>query len=212
MPPPLVFLHGLGTGPSGWAPQLEALAGTRELHAPRLEQAEALLDALEPGFDLCGLSLGALYALRYASDRRERVRRLVVCAGFVRLPPHLRALQLTTAAVARMLPSRLARKGLVSALPQEHRAAALAELGGVTSRELSKTMRKATAFRLEDLPAMPALVLCGERDRANRGLSRRLAEVLPDARFELVPDAGHVANLDNPEAFTELLREFLTTR
>jgi pimeloyl-ACP methyl ester carboxylesterase len=43
-------------------------------------------------------------------------------------------------------------------------------------------------------------------------LSRRLAEVLPDARFELVPDAGHVANLDNPEAFTELLREFLTTR
>jgi pimeloyl-ACP methyl ester carboxylesterase len=33
--------------------------------------------------------------------------------------------------------------------------------------------------------------------------------VLPDARFEVVPNAGHVANLDNPEAFNRLLREFL---
>ncbi len=56
---------------------------------------------------------------------------------------------------------------------------------------------------------MPTLVLCGERDRINLKLSRRLAEGLPDARFEVVPGAGHVANLDNPEAFNTLLREFL---
>ena len=49
---------------------------------------------------------------------------------------------------------------------------------------------------------MPTLVLCGERDRINVRLSRRLAEILPDARFEVVPDAGHVANLDNPKPST----------
>ena len=70
-------------------------------------------------------------------------------------------------------------------------------------------MRTGASFRLERLPEMPTLVLCGERDRVNLKLSRRLAEALPDARFEIVPDAGHVANLDNPQAFNRLLREFL---
>ena len=57
---------------------------------------------------------------------------------------------------------------------------------------------------------MPTLVLCGERDRINVKLSRRLAETLPDARFEIVPAAGHVANLDNPKGFNRLLGEFLS--
>jgi 3-oxoadipate enol-lactonase len=51
----------------------------------------------------------------------------------------------------------------------------------------------------------PTVVACGERDSANLPLSRALAERLPNARLELVPGAGHVANLDNPEAFSLLL-------
>jgi pimeloyl-ACP methyl ester carboxylesterase len=70
-------------------------------------------------------------------------------------------------------------------------------------------MRDGASFSLGQLPPMPTRVLCGERDRLNLRLSRRLAEALPQARFEIVPDAGHVANLDNPEAFNRLLREFL---
>jgi pimeloyl-ACP methyl ester carboxylesterase len=56
---------------------------------------------------------------------------------------------------------------------------------------------------------MPTLVLCGANDRFNVPLSKALAARLPDARFELVPDAGHVANLDNPEAFNAALERFL---
>jgi pimeloyl-ACP methyl ester carboxylesterase len=56
---------------------------------------------------------------------------------------------------------------------------------------------------------MPALVLVGERDRPNRRLSRALADRLPDAQFRLIEGAGHVANVDAPEAFNEALRSFL---
>jgi 3-oxoadipate enol-lactonase len=62
--------------------------------------------------------------------------------------------------------------------------------------------------RLGSLRA-PTLVLCGERDRLNLPLSRALARAIPQARFEVVPDAGHVANVDNPDAFNLLLAEFL---
>jgi pimeloyl-ACP methyl ester carboxylesterase len=41
-------------------------------------------------------------------------------------------------------------------------------------------------------------------------LASALAEALPNARLEFVPNAGHVANLDNPTYFTGLLAEFFS--
>jgi 3-oxoadipate enol-lactonase len=202
----LVLLHGLGTGPSGWQPQLEAFPNAI---APRLDDAEETMAGLAAPFDLCGLSLGALVALRYAGEHPDRVRRLAVCAGIAGLPWHLRVLQLGIAGVVRVLPSARVRKGLVAGLPEEHRAVALEEISAIDAGRASRTLRSASSFRLERPPPMPTLVLCGERDRLNLKLSRKLAETLPDARFEVVPAAGHVANLDNPEAFNGLLGEFL---
>ena len=199
----LVLLHGLGTGPSGWKPQLDAFPNAL---APRLDDVDEALAGLDPPFDLCGLSLGALVALRYAGEHPDRIRRLVVCAGFARLPAHMRVLQRGMAVAVGALPGSRVRKGLVSGLPEEHRAAALEEITGV---DIVVAMREGASFRLERPPEMPTLVLCGERDRLNLKLSRRLAESLPDARFEIVPDAGHVTNLENPEAFNRLVREFL---
>jgi pimeloyl-ACP methyl ester carboxylesterase len=101
------------------------------------------------------------------------------------------------------------RKGLVSALPEEHRSSALEEIAEIDAKAASGIQRSAASFRLERPPPMPTLVLCGERDRINMKLSRELAERLPHACFEVVPGAGHVANLDNPGAFNALLRDFL---
>ncbi len=199
----LVLLHGLGTGPSGWRPQLETFPNAV---APRLDDAHETMDGMAAPFDLCGLSLGALIALRYAGEHPDRIRRLVVCAGFLRLPVHLRVLQRGMAVAVGALPDSRVRKGLVSGLPEEHRAVALEEIDASKAKQV---MREGASFRLERLPPMPTLVLCGERDRINVKLSRRLAEALPDARFEIVPAAGHVANLDNPEEFNRLLGEFL---
>ncbi len=188
---PLVLLHGIGTGPEAWRPQVEALSGGREVLTPRvpldLERAVEELDALvaEPS-DLCGLSWGGLVALRYALERPARVRRLVLTAAFASLPLHLRALQAVLAFAVRVIPR--------------------------APHELADPMREGVRFdaraQLRELD-VPTLVLCGERDRLNIRLSRELAELIPDARFELVPHAGHVANVDNPDAFNRLLAAFL---
>jgi pimeloyl-ACP methyl ester carboxylesterase len=58
---------------------------------------------------------------------------------------------------------------------------------------------------------VPTLVTCGERDViAPPALSQVIADGIPGAQYHLVPDAGHVANADNPHAFNTLLREFLS--
>lgn len=190
--PPLVFLHGIGTGPEAWRPQVEAFSSSREVFTPSvahsLERACSELDAL--GLicaDLCGLSWGSLVALQYAIERPGRVSRLVLAAGLASLPPRLRMFQHVMSVLVRVVPG------------------APHELAGAM-REGARFDVREGARRLE----APTLVLCGERDRVSLSLSRSLAGLLPNARFETVPEAGHVANVDNPLAFNAALEAFLS--
>jgi pimeloyl-ACP methyl ester carboxylesterase len=71
--------------------------------------------------------------------------------------------------------------------------------------------RRAETTRPIDIAAIRqrCLVLNGEFDTAQRqSLGRALAHELPAARYSLIPGAGHLANLDNPRAYNDLLREF----
>lgn len=62
---------------------------------------------------------------------------------------------------------------------------------------------------LADL-AGPALVVVGEWDvPCFREMSSVLARRLPDVRFEVVAGAGHMVNLEQPDAVNDLLTEFL---
>ncbi|HXY73414.1 MAG TPA: alpha/beta hydrolase [Actinomycetota bacterium] len=57
---------------------------------------------------------------------------------------------------------------------------------------------------------VPALVVVGREDRLTPvGVSRLLAGRIAGARLDVVDDAGHCAMLERPEAFNEVLDEFL---
>jgi 3-oxoadipate enol-lactonase len=58
--------------------------------------------------------------------------------------------------------------------------------------------------------AVPTLVIAGENDtNAPAPMMERMAARIPGARFVVVPDAGHLANLEQPSAFDAALRDFL---
>ena len=59
---------------------------------------------------------------------------------------------------------------------------------------------------------VPALIVVGEEDRAqpvSRG--RQMASAIPGARLAVIPKAGHLSALEQPEAFNRALFEFLET-
>lgn len=63
---------------------------------------------------------------------------------------------------------------------------------------------------------MPVLLMTGEHDRLAppgeiRGVAGRIwdAAPRPDVRFEVIPGAGHVCNVENPEAYNRHLLAFL---
>lgn len=56
----------------------------------------------------------------------------------------------------------------------------------------------------------PTLVLVGEHDHPTPpAQSRRIAELIPGARLEIVADSGHSSTIEQPEAVTALIRSFL---
>lgn len=58
--------------------------------------------------------------------------------------------------------------------------------------------------------ACPTLVLVGEQDEITPVAdARTLFERIPDARLEVIADAGHLSNLDRPDLFDELVAGFL---
>jgi pimeloyl-ACP methyl ester carboxylesterase len=64
---------------------------------------------------------------------------------------------------------------------------------------------------IESLPGIdvPTLVVVGERDRQFRAAADYLAAKIPGAERAVIPDAGHAANVDQPEAFNRIVTAFL---
>ena len=56
---------------------------------------------------------------------------------------------------------------------------------------------------------VPTLIIVGKRDEPYHDASRYMESKIPGARLEMIPDAGHAANMDQPEAFNRVLLEFL---
>jgi 2-succinyl-6-hydroxy-2,4-cyclohexadiene-1-carboxylate synthase len=55
----------------------------------------------------------------------------------------------------------------------------------------------------------PICLVVGEEDLKFRALAAEMSQDLPNARVEVVPEAGHSAHTDNPAAFLKLARRFL---
>ena len=64
--------------------------------------------------------------------------------------------------------------------------------------------------RLKEIK-VPALVICGADDPATPpALAREIHENLPGSKLVLIPQAAHLANIEQPEAFNRALAEFLS--
>ena len=57
---------------------------------------------------------------------------------------------------------------------------------------------------------LPVLCVCGQDDGATPpGLVRRLAALIPDAHFELIPQCGHLPSVEQPSMLQSKMRKFM---
>ncbi len=189
--------------------------------------ADDVADLIEQRADgravVCGLSMGGYVALELWRRHRDLVQGLVLAdtqAGAD--DDEARENRMRTAQTARtsgsrpiaaaMLPSLLTPATLkAESRVVEHVRDMI--LGTSTETLIAALAGMAARHDMRsELPGIdvPTLVVVGEHDAITppEG-ARKMAGALPDGAFVEVPDAGHVANLEEPAAFNQALATFL---
>lgn len=83
------------------------------------------------------------------------------------------------------------------------------EISGIVGDLMAMEERPDSTPLLRDLK-IPTLVIVGEEDVASPPEEvQGMAEHIPGAKFTIIPEAGHVSNLDQPKLFNQSIQEFL---
>ena len=149
-----------------------------------------MCDSENEGITLCGLSLGGVLALNYAIDHPQKVKALVLIAAQYKMPVRLLKLQ---NALFRFMPQSMFQQTGFGKLDFISLCSTMAEL------DFSDSLSQISC---------PALVVCGEKDKANKKASIELADILKCSQFKEISETGHEVNLESPEKLASLLREF----
>ena len=230
--PCIVFIHGAAWTRAMWLPQVATLADTFRVVTLDLPGHGALADepftlqraievvgqtvALAPQGRavIVGLSLGGYVAMAFAAQAPERCASLVLsgCAieyhGLLGRLAHLgAALSLRIYRPARVAAMQSAL--LRSAYPPEIADAQIA--AGFSFQALPATYGELARQRFRPLLRAypgPVLILNGERDWLNRRSEARQLAATQHGQLQMIADAGHLCNLDQPAAFTSAVREW----
>jgi pimeloyl-ACP methyl ester carboxylesterase len=168
---------------------------------------------------LIGMSQGARVALRAATEQPRRVACLVLdgppdevapAGADIPLDDYRELAERAGLAAVRRLWSRHPFMQLATSDPptREHLHRILERYPG---RDLVAPAAPIAplAARLGAI-TVGAVVINGARDvESRRASGDRLCRAIPGARHALIPDAGHLPNLDNPSFYNAVLRCFL---
>jgi pimeloyl-ACP methyl ester carboxylesterase len=184
--------------------------------------ARRILAAAPPRFALAGLSMGGYIAFEIMRQAPDRVAKLAL---------------LDTGARGDT-PEQTDRRKIVIALAKSGRYAEVPDIafpvyvhrsrhGDTALKEIVRTMAEETgaeAFlrqqqaiigRPDSRPGLPAItcptiVIVGEGDEATPPeLSREIAGGIAGSRLVMIPDSGHLSTLEQPQAVTKALLEWV---
>ena len=184
------------------------------------DDAAGLLDALGiQRAHVCGLSIGGMMAQRLAVKAPGRIHGLILCdTAAVIGPPSVWTDRI--AAIRARGMTAISDGVMARWFTQAFRDGRPDQIRGYTAMVARTTedgyVGCAMAIRDADLRddaariSNPTLVLVGDQDLATPpALVRELAEAIPGARFAVIADAAHIPCVEQPEALTALLLDFL---
>ena len=139
--------------------------------------------------NLCGLSLGAVFALNYAIDFTQKVNSLILIAPQYDMPKFLLKVQ----------------NVLFKFMPEsQFKDIGLTKKDFIT---LTNSMADIDFTNNLDKVSCPVLVLCGEKDNVNKKAAVKLTEKMPNAKFATIESSGHEVNIDNPQGLAKMMEK-----
>ncbi|MCI5774221.1 MAG: alpha/beta hydrolase [Erysipelotrichaceae bacterium] len=201
-----IFLHGLGQKSDSWhkvttfiedsnnviCPDLKMLLeGKKATYHNLYQSLESLCETFEEPLCLIGLSLGGMLALQYTLEHKSKVSLLVLIGTQYKAPKLLLFLQNI---IFKLIPEN---KFVVEGFSKNEFI------------DLCKSMEQLDfSDELSNLNCK-TLIVCGQQDKANLPAAKRMADILPNAKLNIIPDASHEVNGDNSVYLQEVLKDFI---
>lgn len=228
--PTLTLLPGLACDAAVWQDLLPALASRHAVFVSSVHSRHATLPAMaaallaeRPGpLWLAGCSMGGMLALELWRQAPQRVRGLALLGTSARPDtPEVLALreQACVLFAAGRMNEVLRANVLLAFHPLHARPAGVVEAYLAMLRRAGAeqliAQNRAVMARVDSRPTLrsitcPVLVACGEADQLTPPEhSREIAALTPGARLEIVPGAGHMLAMEQPERLTHLLLDWL---
>jgi len=234
---PIIFLHGVGSDKGVWRPQLDHFAKSRRTiafdypgygesefveGATRDDYAASIFAAMDTlGIDqahVCGLSLGGVIAIAMHAAAPRRCNSLIIADSFA-VHPEGKAIYDRSIAASQAMSMRdlaEARAGLLlgSAATPALREEVIDTMGTIDPAAYRLGAAAVWLADQRDRAAAidgPTLILVGEEDGITPpALSEELHQLIHGSRLERIATAGHLANIEQPQAFNAAIESFLS--
>jgi pimeloyl-ACP methyl ester carboxylesterase len=237
---PVVLLHAFPLSRAMWRPQIEALQAQWRIFAPDLrgfggtsdfdgppsipqiaDDVAAWLDHLdirEP-IVLGGLSMGGYVALAFVRKYPARLRALILAdtkaeaddaAGKANRDKMIAFAESHTA--REVIDSVMPKMATSPAAVEQVRALASTQSTAGIANAVRAMRDRPDSSDVLPLSKMPTLVIVGSEDQLTPlPVAQSLAGRIAGAKLEVIERAGHISNLENPTAFNDALKTFLTS-
>ena len=200
-----LYLHGLGQKPDSWDRTIkDTKVSGSSIRLSLAEMSEGkdvtykelysafseVCDKEDEEIVLCGLSLGAVLALNYAIDHPDKTKALVLIAAQYKMPEKLLKFQNV---LFRLMPNSMFKQiGF-------KKADVISLCGTMAELDFTDSLHNVSC---------PVLIVCGEKDNANKKASQELARYLSKCSFYELLKTGHEVNIEAPEEMAIVLQKF----
>lgn len=229
--PPLLLLPGMMCDARLFAPQIAGLSAqfpimTAPLNVGRTvaELADQVLQHAPPVFALCGLSMGGIVAMEIVRKAPQRVRKLALLDTnpLAEQPEKAAAREPQIQAVRNgelrsIMRDEMKPHYLCDGPDRQHILNLCMDMAEGLGPGVFENQSRALQTRPDQTDTLanvsvPTLVLCGEEDALCPVERHALMHgLINNSTLTVVANAGHLPTLEQPEATTQALRDWLSS-
>lgn len=226
--PALLLIPGQLNDAELWRDQIAGLGERADCIVPDItgggdleSLAQAVLAEAPERFSLAGFSLGGYVAVEMARQAPQRIERLALLDTAIVPDSPARGRSRRQLEDLAALPGRF--HGFGNQLLRSYLAAGNLGNAAIVARirDMTERLGSEVFVRQSRIPrkdgsevlaalACPVLILCGEEDAITPLADHvAMAALVPQASFVAVPGSGHMTPIEQPEAVTRALRDWL---
>ncbi|MCD8095573.1 MAG: alpha/beta hydrolase [Ruminococcus sp.] len=203
----VMLIHGLGQTAKAWEKTAARLDMQNDLIITDLVELSAseqrlnynslykrfaeFTDEINEPLYLCGLSLGGILAMQYTISNPRKVKSLVLIGTQYKMPKAMLTFQ----------------NILFKFMPEK----SFSDTGFDKSTFISLCASMKSLDFTDELTKIhcPTLIICGEKDKANKAAALELHKKILDSRLEIINDCTHEVNVCKPDELAKLMLDFI---